>query len=103
MKACNLASLTIILFSPFRPSFIAISRVLHKLLAIILNHLTNIHSKPNKMCNNVSVNNFLSTKDNYLNLSTITHNDIFFPAVPSVVRNFTMTSFCDVMTDFLIF
>ena len=103
MKAYNLASLTIILFSTFRPSFIAISRVLHKLLAIIWNHLTNIHSKPHKMCKNVSVNNFLSTKDYYLKLSTITHNDILFPTVLSFWRHFTMTSFCDVMTDFLIF
>ena len=80
MKACNLTGLTIILFSTFRPSFIAISRVLHKLLAIICSHLTNIHSKPHK---NVSVNNVLSTKDSYLKLSTITHNDILFPTVPS--------------------
>ena len=32
------------------------------------------------MCKNVSGNNFLSTKDNYLKLST-THNDILFPTV----------------------
>ena len=88
MKACNLASLTIILFSIFIPSFIAISRVLHKLLAIIWNHLTNIHTKPHKMCKNVSVNNFLSTKDNYLKLSTITHNDILFSTMPSFWRHF---------------
>ena len=103
MKGCNLATLTIILFSTFRPSFIAISRVLHKLLAIIWNHLTNIHLKPHKMCKNVNVNNFLSTKGNYLKLSTITYNDILFPTVPLFLRRFTMTSFCDVMTDFLIF
>ena len=35
------------------------------------------------MCKNVSVNNFLSTEDNYLKLSTITHNDILFPTMPS--------------------
>ena len=86
MKACNLVSLTIILFSTFMPSFIAISSVLHKLFAIIWNHLTNIHSKPHKMCKNVSVNNFLSTKDNYLKLSTITHNDFLFPTVSSFWR-----------------
>ena len=39
--------------------------------------------QPHKMCNNVSVNNFLSTNDNYLKLSTITHNDILFQTVPS--------------------
>ena len=55
------------------------------------------------MCKNVSVNNFLSTKDNYLKLSTITHNDIPFPTDPSFLRHFTMTSFFDVMTDFSIF
>ena len=34
------------------------------------------------MCKNVNVNNFLSTKDNYLKLSTITNNDILFPTMP---------------------
>ena len=33
------------------------------------------------MCKNVSVNNFLNTSDNYLKLSTITHNDILFPSI----------------------
>ena len=38
------------------------------------------------MCKNASVNNFLSTKDNYLKLSAITHNDILFPT--TVCRHF---------------
>ena len=103
MKACNLVSLTIVLFTTFIPSFIAISRALHKLLAIILNHLTNIHTKPHKMCKNVSVNNFLSTKDNYLKLSTITYNEILLPTVPSFCQHITTKSFFYVMTHVSIF
>ena len=46
------------------------------------------YTKPHKMCKNVSVNNFLSTKDNYLKLLTITHNDILFPTVPLFLTRF---------------
>ena len=40
------------------------------------------------MCLNISVNSFLSTKDNYLKRLTITHNNMLFQSMASLLTTF---------------